>query len=171
MESCSNESPNIHNKEEFSVLPFFNSNFNDIAHEFLSDYETLLLPRTELEWGYLLCFAIKVEQIIRNIFFNEECFGCLITSLSQQAHTCLMNFQKVLQQSFGQVMDEIPSEEVEECFRNFCEFEKWNIPDNGKNDELMLNCRTIWRNIIYESIVNNFKEYPETWKYIIKICL
>ena len=58
-------------------------------------------------------------------------------------------------------------EGIEKSFQNLSDYEKWDIPDNGKIDELMLNCQTICRSLIYDCIMDNYNQYSEIWKNII----
>ena len=171
--SSSNGSKSINNSnillnEDFSALPFFECNYNEIFDDFLSNIETLTLPKTKYEWAYVLCFAIDVEHVARLTFSKKECIGCLLTSLSLTNHTCLMNFPQALPQVFELVVHKLASGTlIEKCFRNLCAAKKWQLPEMMEIKEMESNSRSIWRRLIFESILNNYYNYPETWKNII----
>ncbi len=109
---------------------------------------------------FALCFAVEMTFLIKK-YLSEDCPGCYMTAVSDSGHTCdLESWEHAVKRYYKKAESYMDTYKLRMRLRTFKMkpeiYEKYQIPNDYKFDEMMMRCKYFWIDYIYDMILEGF---------------
>lgn len=137
------------------------ADFDELAQ--LCSFPVNLDNKNSFERLYIYCFAKCVETAcLLHAKANNDCLGCLFTSLSQQEHSCReCTRMGVIYRYFCEATDNFVKPETVEAFLHKIDGEALSLVRPSSLAQMYFGCQTVLRPAVFETIATNYSDFSE----------